>query len=53
MILMPYAIVVMPEGDNKRYMERMYEQYVGLMYSIAWQYSKDTRIATFSRDFFG
>lgn len=44
MILMPYAIVVMPDGDNKRYMERMYEQYVGLMYNIAWQYSKDSAI---------
>lgn len=35
---MPYAISVMPEGDNKRFMEHMYEKYVGLMYNIAWQY---------------
>ena len=41
MISLPYVIAVMPEGENKDYMTWLYEQHYRLMYSIAWEYSKD------------
>lgn len=41
MILFPYVIQAMPEGDDRDYMEWLYEKYYRLMYATAWKYSKE------------
>lgn len=40
-MLLPLVIVTMPDGDDKEYMTRLYEDYFKLMYSVAWKYFKN------------
>lgn len=41
MILMPYVIMSMPDGDNKDFMEDLYRKYHRLMFSQAWKFFQD------------
>lgn len=41
MMLMPFVILAMAEGDDRDYMEWLYKEYKLLMYGTAWRYVSD------------
>ncbi len=41
MVIFPQAILDMPEGSDRDYMEWLYREYCALMFSTAWKYFRD------------
>ena len=39
MLMMPYAILAMPEGSGRDFMEILYRSHCRLMYATAWKYT--------------
>ena len=44
MLILPIVIMVMPEGDDRDYMEQLYRDYHRLMFSTAWRYSREKAV---------